>query len=196
MGSKPTHDNQGCLETAKVPAESIRICEESVGVEIPSLNEAFLDVEICEEEGISLELDISLPSGPEVQIREKSVEITIPAASGSDSWEFEGNEMDWEDELHEEVNSGTAMDIHGWDELHSQIEANLKKDRKTLPVSQSTKLHLLRNFATLRLKGLRRMEASQEIACQWHKGKGTYFAHQICDLACHYQVFEQLQQER
>ena len=98
IGSKPTHNNQGCLEMAEVPAGPIRIHEESVEVEIPSLDEAFLDVEICEEEGISLELDILLPSGPKVQIHEESVDITIPAASGSDLRDFEGNEMDWEDE--------------------------------------------------------------------------------------------------
>jgi len=38
---------------------------------------------------------------------------------------------------------------------------------------------ILQNFAMLQTKGLGRMAASQQIALQWHKGKGTYFAHQI-----------------
>ena len=51
---------------------------------------------------------------------------------------------------------------------------------------------ILRNFATLCLKGVGRIAASEAIAQQWHQGKGTYFAHQIRYLAHHYQLFEQV----
>jgi hypothetical protein len=48
------------------------------------------------------------------------------------------------------------------------------------------------NFATLRIKGVRRIAASQEIAWQWHDGEGTHFACCVRILARHYQVFKQL----
>ena len=69
---------------------------------------------------------------------------------------------------------------------------NLKKGEKTLPVSKARKLILICNFATLRLKGLGQVQASQEIAQQWHQGDGTHFVCQIQKMAWHYQVFEQL----
>jgi hypothetical protein len=31
---------------------------------------------------------------------------------------------------------------------------------------------------------------------QWHKGKGTHFARWVRILACHYQLFEQLPDEK
>lgn len=55
---------------------------------------------------------------------------------------------------------------------------------------------LIRSFATLRLKGLGRVEASLEIARQWHKGEGVHFARKVRALARHYQVFEQLPAEK
>jgi len=57
----------------------------------------------------------------------------------------------------------------------------------------------LRNFATLRLKGLGRIAASKEIARQWHDkldGSSDHFACRIRALARHYQIFEQLPRER
>jgi len=49
---------------------------------------------------------------------------------------------------------------------------------KTLPLSCLNQLLVLQNFATLQLKGFGRISASQEIAHQWHEGKGssTYYA--------------------
>ena len=35
---------------------------------------------------------------------------------------------------------------------------------------------IVANFATLRLKGVSRITASEEIARQWHEGEGKYFA--------------------
>jgi hypothetical protein len=50
----------------------------------------------------------------------------------------------------------------------------------------------LQNFATLQIKGIRRLAASQEIARQWHEGEGIYFARRVRILAHHYQLYEQL----
>jgi hypothetical protein len=58
------------------------------------------------------------------------------------------------------------------------------------------KLTILRNFAMLRIKGVRRIAASEEIARQFHEGTGRYFARQIRVLARHYQLFEQLPEEK
>jgi len=48
----------------------------------------------------------------------------------------------------------------------------------------------------LQTKELGCMAASQQITLQWHKGKETYFAHQIQVLASHYQQYEQLPVEK
>ena len=63
-------------------------------------------------------------------------------------------------------------------------------------LTQINQLMILRNFTTLRLKGLQRIVASKQIAEQWHKGRSIYFAHQIHELACHYQRFKQLPPEK
>ena len=52
------------------------------------------------------------------------------------------------------------------------------------------------NFATLRLKGLSRTQASIEIARQWHEGQGNWFARCVRALARHYQIFEKLPVEK
>jgi len=49
-----------------------------------------------------------------------------------------------------------------------------EKQNRTL--AQKNQLLILQNFATLRIKGLRQMAASEEIAQQWHDGVGIYFA--------------------
>jgi len=76
--------------------------------------------------------------------------------------------------------------------LRTQIKADLKKNSKTLRLSRINQLMVLSNFATLRLKGVPCMQASMEIARQWHDGGGMHFARRIRALARHYQVFEQL----
>ena len=40
------------------------------------------------------------------------------------------------------------------------------------------------------------MATSEEIMRQFHEGVGGYFARQICILTRHYQLFEQLPEER
>jgi hypothetical protein len=54
---------------------------------------------------------------------------------------------------------------------------------------------IIRNFATLRLKGVSHIQAGAEIACQWHEGKGDWFARQVRSLARHYQLFGKLPRE-
>jgi hypothetical protein len=46
------------------------------------------------------------------------------------------------------------------------------------------------------LKGLKCIAASLGIAHQWHEGQGEHFAHCVCSLAHHYQLFEQLPVEQ
>ena len=89
-----------------------------------------------------------------------------------------------------------GSDIRDWKMLCDQIRADLKKRLKALPLSQVNQLLILSNFATLRLKGVSQINASHEIARQWHDGKGTYFARCVRALARHYQVFEQLPHEK
>ena len=107
----------------------------------------------------------------------------------------EGEAEEWEDELNDGL-TGRPSEIRDWDTLRTQIKADLKKKSQTLPLSRINQLMLLSNFATLRLKGLSHMQASLEIAQQWHKGDGTWFACRVRALAHHYQVFEQLPHEQ
>jgi hypothetical protein len=71
-----------------------------------------------------------------------------------------------------------------------------KKRNATL--TQINQLIILRNFATLRIKGTKRIAASEQITAQWHEGpgQGAHFARQIRTLARHYQRFEQLPPEK
>ena len=88
-------------------------------------------------------------------------------------------------------------EIRGWEELHKQIKEDLLeayKGNKTR--TRANQLTILRNFAMLHIKGLGRIDASKEIARQWHKGTGIHFTRRICFLARHYQLFEQLPIER
>jgi hypothetical protein len=88
-------------------------------------------------------------------------------------------------------------EIRGWHELHEQIKQDLQDaEKQKAPLSKKNQLLVLRNFATLRIKGCGRIAASNEIAWQWHEGKGTHFARWVCVLARHYQLFEQLPDEK
>ena len=101
----------------------------------------------------------------------------------------------WEEELEENV-LPEKTEIRGWDILRKKIKAELKKKHKTLTISQHNQLLILRNFATLRLKGWGRIQASLHIAEQWHEGTGTYLATRVRALARFYQVFERLPDEK
>ena len=84
-------------------------------------------------------------------------------------------------------------EIQGWQELWEQVKEDLqmaKTQKATL--TQINQLMILCNFATLHLKGLQCIVTSKQIVEQWHEGCSIYFACQICELARHYQRFEQL----
>jgi hypothetical protein len=102
---------------------------------------------------------------------------TVPASELSLGLanDFNAEEM-WEDELQEQERGG--VEVRGWYELREQIKKDLQqKGKKThLSFSQINQLLLIRNFATLRLKGMGRIAASLEIAHQWHEDKGAHFA--------------------
>jgi len=78
----------------------------------------------------------------------------------------------------------------------SRFLAHNKKYEAGMFLSKINQLLILCNFATLRLKGYRKIEASVEIARQWHKKDGRHFARKVRSLARHYQLFEQLPRER
>ena len=102
---------------------------------------------------------------------------------------------DWEAEL-EEVVEGPKSHVQDWETLHTDIKKHLQKHSKTLPLSQLNQFMIICNFATLRLKGLSRTQASMEISRQWHEGQGNWFAWRVHALACHYQTFEKLPAEK
>ena len=56
------------------------------------------------------------------------------------------------------------------------------KGVRSLPVSQVNQLLIIRNFATLHLKGYNQIDASLDIACQWHEGEGVHFAQKVEQL--------------
>lgn len=138
-------------------------------------------------------------------IREESVEIKIPPAISQESANAEilsDADLDtceevgkgWEDDADECVHGN--IEIRAWDELREQIKKDLKKNSNCLPLSKINQLLVIRNFATLRLKGYGRIQASEEIAQQWHEGEGKHYARQVRALARHYQIFEQLPREK
>jgi len=84
-------------------------------------------------------------------------------------------------------------DIRDWKDLREQIKSDLTMAHKNHDsLSRINQFLILRNFATLRMKGIGRILASQEIARQWQDGAGVHFARQIRFLARHYQLFERL----
>jgi hypothetical protein len=88
-------------------------------------------------------------------------------------------------------------EICEWPELQEQIKGDLEHAYKWhAPASQINQLLILQNFANLRMKGLRRIAASEEIARQWHEGQGVGFARHVRMLAHHYQLYEQLPVEK
>ncbi|KAM6493443.1 hypothetical protein JOM56_011577 [Amanita muscaria] len=96
----------------------------------------------------------------------------------------------------EEAFQGPKCAMKDWSELRKQIKTHLRKHSKSLPLSKINQYLIISNFATLRLKGLSRTQASIEIANQWHEGPGNWFARRVRALAWHYQEFEELPVER
>jgi hypothetical protein len=117
---------------------------------------------------------------PESHVKQEELEV-----------ELEGGE----DEIEEEA-QGPKPHVRDWADLRKEIKDNLKKNSKTLPLSHINQLMIISNFATLRLKGVSRTQASLEIARQWHEGEGNWFARRVWALAQHYQIFEELPVEK
>ena len=133
-----------------------------------------------------------------------NVEMNTEGVRGNGTNDDSNSEMSLEGEeetIDNVLDAGGAepkasKDVRGWHELQEQIKSNLELAEKNKAIPRIiTQLLILRNFATLQMKGCGRMAASEAIARQWHKGKGTHFARQVQVLACHYQLFEQLPAE-
>jgi hypothetical protein len=95
------------------------------------------------------------------------------------------NSDEEERDMHNFIDAGGALprgidlieDVRGWLDLREQIKSDLLiAHRRHAPISHINQLLVLRNFATLRLKGVGRMDASEAIAQQWHSGEGVHFA--------------------
>jgi len=85
---------------------------------------------------------------------------------------------DWEAELDDSIQDTNTM-IKDWMTLCTQIKTHMKKYLKTMPLSQLNQYMILGNFATLCIRGVTQIKASQEIARQWHDGEGVVFACQV-----------------
>jgi len=97
-----------------------------------------------------------------------------------------GGERD-EDDINNFMDAGGSKpkeDICDWHKLQDQIKSDLVMAHKWHDsLSCINKFLILRNFATLWIKGIGCIVASQEIAQQWHNGAGVHFAHQVQFLA-------------
>ncbi|KAK0483349.1 hypothetical protein IW261DRAFT_1417262 [Armillaria novae-zelandiae] len=84
---------------------------------------------------------------------------------------------------------GSTMSVDGSDPSGSSstdsaqdiplIKKDLKQKAKTLTLAQFNQLTIIRNFATLQLKGYGRIATSEEIAWKWHEGEGAHFSCQL-----------------
>lgn len=101
----------------------------------------------------------------------------------------------WEEELDENI-AGPKGTKRPWPDLREKIQMDIKKGRKTLPLSHLNALMVLLNFSTLIIKGYGRIEASRQVATSWHKKEGVWFTRRIRDWARHYEIFETLPAER
>ncbi|KAJ7715735.1 hypothetical protein B0H16DRAFT_1477153 [Mycena metata] len=118
-------------------------------------------------------------------------------AIGGDGITFE---EEWEAELDEQVQAGpgpsftkrscsiamcpvptdSRIAILTWTEIRDLVDKKLRAAKKShTPLAQVNQLLIIRNFATLSLKGFGCIQASVEIARQWHKDKGVHFARRV-----------------
>lgn len=116
--------------------------------------------------------------------------------SGEGGGEWEDTQADNEEERVLRVSGADPrpkVDVRSWTDLREQLKDDIANAyKKSARLTTINQLLLLRNFATLRIKGLGRIAASQEIARQWHEGEGAYFARRVRILARQYQIHEQL----
>ena len=96
----------------------------------------------------------------------------------------------------DEIVQGPSQTVCNWSDIQKDIQAHLKKTQKSLTLSEINQYLIISNFATLRLKGQTRTQASLDIAHQWHEGEGNWFARRVRALAWHYQTFEELPVEK
>ena len=159
------------------------------------LSDPSTDCDLHSEDEVSDGQDLGVidegPSSEDENRSEISDSDQVIADPGDHNEEVE----DWEAEL-EEVIEGPKSHIQDWADLCTDIKKHLKKHSKTLPLSRLNQIMIICNFATLRLKGLSRTQASIEIARQWHEGQGNWFARCVRALAHHYQIFEKLPVEK
>ncbi|KAJ3710183.1 hypothetical protein C8R42DRAFT_648907 [Lentinula raphanica] len=140
------------------------------------------------------EHDLSdLEGGSEAQHHELEIEKEIEKSSSIDCMNEEDGEF-FEDDQDERVGKPRS-EIKPWDELRTQLKAELKQKINKIPASQLNRYLILLNFANLRLKGESRMKASEIISKAWNDKGATWFARRVCDLARYYQTFEHLPAE-
>lgn len=114
-------------------------------------------------------------------------------ALGGDGITFEEG---WEAELDEQVHAGPGP-VLTWTEIRDLVDKKLEVAKKShTPLAQINQLLIIRNFATLFLKGFGRIQASVEIARQWHKDKGVHFARRVHILIRHFEIFQDLPKEK
>jgi hypothetical protein len=124
----------------------------------------------------------------------QSPAATRPATPGPDA--DRGFDEDWEEELDEQLHGQKFTDILSWDGVKEIIDFDLREAKKKhLPLAQVNQLLLIRNFCILMNKGFSRIEASVQIALQWHTGEGVHFARRVRILVRHYEVFRALPRE-
>jgi hypothetical protein len=152
-------------------------------------------VSISEQSG-SESLDLEDPSREVESGHEREVDTDTDGYNSECHGEedMDGKEEAVEDELQSVIQG--KEEVRDWSTLRQKIKTDLKMNSKTLPLSQINQLMILSNFATLCLKGDSRIEASLAIARQWHKGEGIWLARRVRAIARHYQIFEQLPQEK
>ncbi|KIL56227.1 hypothetical protein M378DRAFT_50672, partial [Amanita muscaria Koide BX008] len=149
----------------------------------------------------------SEPDSRAISVESESDSCAISDEGTPDNEEGEGHESEDSEQLDGEGAEGLDEEVAGttpatveaeleaWEEELEGIKNDLRKHSKMFSLSQINQLLILSNFATLRLKGLSWIKASEDIAKQWHEGNGSWFARCVRSLACHYQVFEQLPRE-
>ena len=141
----------------------------------------------------SVELDESGSNGEQVDDT-ASLNNQLDGPQDDDVIGLEGEEEDT-DLLLDAVGAEPKAkdDVRSWEELCKQIKDDQRQGyREYAPHSHINKLTILRNFATLHIKGRARIAVSKEIVWQFHKGAGMHFACKIRFIVRHYQLFEQL----
>lgn len=135
---------------------------------------------VVQQENVEVEIPPGVYEGivaieiPQANCKE-SANAEILSAADLDTCKEVGNR--WEDDADRCVHSST--EIWPWNKLWEQIKQDLKKNSNCLPLLKINQLLVIRNFAMLWLKGYGRIQASEEIAQQWHEGEGKHYVRQV-----------------